>query len=372
MSRRGENIRKRADGRWESRLLNKGTGKYKYFYGKTYGEVKQKRYNFVSDTQNKKNAESVDISKKSLSYFFEIWLSEMKGTVKNSTYSNYENIIKLYLLPMFGDIKICELTTARINDTFLKFIKSAKLSEKYMHDILSVFKAVISYISKRFYTINVGEIISLSPENRAVTVLSEYEQRRLVRYLLDTPDYSKIGVILCLYTGMRIGEICALKWSDIRLNEGYIEVSKTMYRIKNIEGTEVCNRVPKTVISVGKPKTSSSDRKIPICNFIEKILLETGFHDPENYFLTDGKNYIEPRTYQNRFKKYLHEAGIQAVNFHALRHTFATNCINSGCDVKSVSEILGHSSVKITLDKYVHPSMAAKKNQLDKLNIYNL
>ncbi|MCM1328240.1 MAG: site-specific integrase [Ruminococcus sp.] len=370
MSKRGENIRKREDGRWESRLLNKNTGKYKYFYGKTYGEVKRKRYDFLSDTRNEKSAGNGDFSEKNLSFVFEIWLTEIKGTVKNSTYSNYENIVRLYLIPMFGNIKICEINSSKINGIFSEFIKSAGLSAKYIHDILSVFKAVVSYISKHFYPINIGEIISISSENKAVTVLSEYEQSRLVRYLLDAPDYSKMGVILCLYTGMRIGEICALKWSDIRLKEGYIEVSKTMYRIKNIDGIEVCGRVPKTVISVGKPKTFSSERKIPICDFMEKILSGTGEHCPGNYFLTDSGDYVEPRTFQNRFKKYLQGAEIQAVNFHALRHTFATNCVNSGCDVKSVSEILGHSSVKITLDKYVHPSMSAKKNQLDKLAVY--
>lgn len=371
MSKRGENIRKRNDGRWESRLLNKNTGKYKYFYGKTYSEVKQKRYEY--DILFQKGIKHNNC-KVYLSLAFEQWLSDIKNKVKQSTYSNYESIIRLYLLPLFGNIDLKMLNAHQINNIMSEWFKfnGTGLSLKYIHDILSVLKASLIWITNKYeHVINVDEIMSVSSEKKDISILSSFEQNKLIRYLLEPSDYSRIGIILCLYTGMRIGEICALKWSDIHLNEGYIDINKTMYRVKNIDKVTVCNKIPKTIISIGKPKTDSSARKIPICDFILDLISDTKAHDSNNYFLTDSERYIEPRTYQNRFKKYLQEAGIQAVNFHILRHTFATNCINAGCDVKSVSEILGHSSVKITLDRYVHPSMESKKKQLDRLTVYN-
>lgn len=374
MSKRGENIRKRSDGRWESRLLNKETGKYKYFYGKTYSEVKQKRYDFDISIQAETDITKSQSEKDLFAAVFDLWLSETQTTVKKSTYLNYYSIIRLYLIPMFGNLNIKNLTVQKINGILCEWLKTAdkKLSSKYVHDILSVLKATLAFtIGKYGCHINLNEILSVQIERKDITVLSNYEQQRLIKYLLSNPDYGKIGVILCLYTGMRIGEICALKWSDIHICEGYIDISKSMYRIKNVDKVSVNNIIPQTIVVTEKPKTAASARKIPICDFIGKVLSETGTHDPDNYFLTDSGKYFEPRTYQNRFKQYLNGAEIQAVNFHVLRHTFATNCINAGCDVKSLSEILGHSSVKITLDKYVHPSMDTKKNQLDKLTVYS-
>lgn len=372
MSKRGENIRKRSDGRWESRLLIKETGKYKYFYGKTYSEVKQKRHNFDITAQS---CTATRNSRLTLDDIFGLWLSEIRVTVKRSTYLNYENIVRLHLLPMFGKLDIGSLSVGNINAELSAWLKdsSGRLSRKYIHDILSVLRAAVAFASKKYgCTINAGEIISVPLTKPNITVLSNYEQKQLIDHMLCCNEYTQIGIILCLYTGMRIGEICALKWSDIRLKEGYIDINKTMYRIKNIDRVSVGTSIPATLVVIEKPKTSSSVRRIPICGFIEKLLLESGIHDPDCYFLTGSNKYIEPRTYQNRFKHYLQNAGLQNVNFHVLRHTFATNCVMAGCDIKSLSEILGHSSVKITLDKYVHPSMDAKKDQLEKLAIYSI
>lgn len=375
MSKRGENIRKRDDGRWESRLLNKKTGKYKYFYGKSYNEVKQKRYNFDVSAQNETAVTTKLLENPLMSSVFILWLSETRLTVKRSTYLNYDDIIRLHLLPIFGDVDIDNLSTKLVNDILSKWLKTAgsTLSTKYIHDILSVLRSALAFAANKYScSVNTSEILSVPSEKKDIMILSSLEQQRLIEYLLLCTDYAKIGIILCLYTGMRVGEICALKWSDIHIGDGYIDINKTMYRIRNADKVSVDGNVPMTLVVTEKPKTNASARKIPICDFIGKILSETGAHDPDNYFLTDSSKYIEPRTYQNRFKRYLQNAGIQKVNFHVLRHTFATNCINAGCDVKSLSEILGHSSVKITLDRYVHPSMESKKRQLDMLTVYGL
>lgn len=372
MSRRGENIRKRSDGRWESRLLSGETGKYKYFYGKNYSEVKRKRLEYKRDCDRDIMPEANTVL---FSDIFNMWLSETQVIVKPSTYMNYSGIIRLHLLPMFGETSVGDLTAETVNNALSQWLKTdgAMLSPKYVRDILSVLRSCLSFAVRKYgCTADVEEILSVSAEKKDIKVLNIFEQQRLTEYLLRSPNYSKIGILVCLYTGLRIGEICALKWSDIHVAEGYIDVNKTMYRIKNIAESANCKSEPSTTVVVGKPKTESSARRIPICDFIEKILSETGTHDPEKYFLTNSDKYIEPRAYQYRFKAYLKEAGIRDINFHALRHTFATNCIGAGCDVKSLSEILGHSGVKITLDRYVHPSMDSKKNQLNKLAVYSV
>jgi len=162
---------------------------------------------------------------------------------------------------------------------------------------------------------------------------------------------------------MRIGEICALKWSDIDMNAELISVNKTLYRISNPAGNN-----PKTIILIDSPKSKKSVRKIPIPTFMIYRLSKIKENcNSEDYFLTCTCKFIEPRSYREHYKSFLRSANIPYRNFHVLRHTFATECIRCGIDVKTVSELLGHSSVKITLDRYVHSSMDDKRRQLQKL-----
>ena len=182
------------------------------------------------------------------------------------------------------------------------------------------------------------------------------------KYAINS-NISELGILLCLYTGMRIGEICALKWSDIDLNTQLISVNKTLYRIKNPAGNN-----PKTIIIIDAPKSRNSIRKIPIPPFMITRLSDMKNNCfADSYFLTCSNNHTEPRAYRERYKNFLKSVDVPYRNFHVLRHTFATECIRCGIDVKTVSELLGHSSVKITLDRYVHPSIEDKCRQLQKL-----
>lgn len=368
MARHGENIRKRTDGRWESRLLE--NGKYKCFYGHSYMEVKRKRSEYVKQ-HSETREEVITEPHRVIPYMTQIfseWLTKRIGLVKKSSYVNYYNLINARLLPEFGNAAITDMTPERINRYITELMEneSAPLSVKYIHDIVCVLRSVVIYMTENYeITIKVSDIISVPLVKQDIDILSEEEQRRLVTTLLNVNANTAVGIVLCLYTGMRIGELCALKWSDIHLSDGYISITKTVYRLKNTSGTG-----SKTVLVIDKPKTAASVRKIPINTYIEDILRKSSCGSPEHYFLTGTEKFIEPRTYQNIFKRYLKLSGVRNVNFHMLRHTFATNCICAGCDIKSLSEILGHSSVKITLDKYVHPSMNTKKAQLDKLPVF--
>ena len=189
-------------------------------------------------------------------------------------------------------------------------------------------------------------------------VFSETEQRILVQHLLLQNDIFSFGILLALYTGLRIGEVCALKWEDVTDNT--IHVCKTMQRLKNADGA--------TEVMILPPKTDSSDRIIPIPaalkKFIEQYRQESGY-----VLIRSNGKLTEPRLLQNKFAKCLTECGIDKANFHTLRHTFATRCIEAGVDVKTLSELLGHSDVKTTLNRYVHSSFDLKQKSIDKLSL---
>ena len=196
-------------------------------------------------------------------------------------------------------------------------------------------------------------------------VLTEYEQSRLIKTLLTDTDRQKLGILICLFTGIRIGELCALKWENILLADRILRIDKTMQRIQYAES----NTPTKTHIIITEPKSESANRTIPLQNSLVCIL-KRFIAKPNCYVLSgSSKCFIEPRTMQNKFKIYLSESNIEDANFHSLRHTFATRCIELGFDVKTLSEILGHSSVKTTLDRYVHSSMELKRNNMEKLDL---
>ena len=169
---------------------------------------------------------------------------------------------------------------------------------------------------------------------------------------------------MSMLTGLRIGEICALKWEDISIPEKTVYVHSTMQRIQIVDPMEAKT---KTKISITTPKSSCSIRKIPLSDEIITIMEQ--FEKQSGFVLTgNDSSYIEPRSMHNHFKRVCKNAGIDPVNFHVLRHTFATRCVELGFDVKSLSEILGHANVSITLNRYVHPSMALKRANMEKLS----
>lgn len=199
-----------------------------------------------------------------------------------------------------------------------------------------------------------------------IRVLNKNEEKALLCVLCRDTDIFKFGVLISLLTGLRIGELCALKWEDIDIDERIISIKRTMQRVQ-VEGKET-----KTEIIITTPKTNASIRQIPIPRILNDYI-QTFKSENNQFVLTNLKgNYIEPRVMQYRFEKYIKSAGISKANFHALRHTFATRCIEAGVDVKVLSEILGHSSVNITLDRYVHNSIDYKKENIDRLNKYIL
>lgn len=375
MARTGENIYKRKDGRWEARYIASyaanGKAKYKYLYARTYSEVKSKLLKAQTNNQYAVEIEKVKDNEK-YAYWLEEWLRAKKLCVKESTYIRYKNTIENHIKPDLGKFTVSKISTSLIEQFVFQKLQCGRidgkggLSPKSMSDILVIIKESFKYAQS--YGVRVicsFESVSLKRNAQEMRVLSILEEQRLLSVLFNDFDRYKLGVFICLYTGIRIGELCALQWKNVSLSEKTLKVEQTMQRLQYDDRSSQ----QKTRIIVTTPKSGAASRTIPLPDFVIETIKP--FAGSLNSYVLSGdcKQIVEPRTMQNRFKSYLDEGQICDANFHSLRHTFATRCIEAGFDVKTLSEILGHSSVKITLDKYVHSSMQLKRNNMDKLKL---
>lgn len=265
-----------------------------------------------------------------------------------------------HILPQFGDMRYDNLTVQTLHNFIEKKLKTG-LSTKYVSDIIIVFKSMAKYISRVYGFRNpIADVVLPKTQKKEMNLFSDIEQKELCEYLLKSTDNTSIGVLLSLYTGLRIGEVCGLKWSDIDFEKSILTVRRTVQRIRTgMHGTKLI---------VDNPKSRSSQRAIPIPAFIMDILRK--FRKcGEAYILSGSEKIIEPRTMQRKFKSILKKAELPSINYHSLRHMFATNCIQLGFDVKTLSEILGHASVETTLNRYVHSSMERKTQCMNLLKI---
>lgn len=295
------------------------------------------------------------------------WLKEKREYIKESTYANYSNNIYNYIIPYLGDYYLHEINHKVIQDFILYLSKSGRrtcdggLSEKTIKDITVIMKSSLKkgMMENRIDNFELKFKYPKSGVEHSIQVLSNREQNKLTDYVIENLNNKSIGILLTLYSGIRIGELCALKWSDIDFKRGILHINKTIQRIylKEFE-----DDISKIVIST--PKTKSAIRDIPINkSFLD--LLRTLKGKSEEYILTGTTHWVEPRSYRRYFDNILRKNKIKHLNFHALRHTFATNCISLGVDYKTVSELLGHTSVNITLNLYVHPRLREKKKCID-------
>lgn len=363
MPRRGENIRKRKDGRWEGRYytweLQTGRSTVHSVYAKTYGEVKKK----LSEAKLSAKSVSKERGKGEKVCFHtaaEEWLTIISSEKKHATYMKYRTVYEKYIRDKIGQIPFSELSSEMLADIF-RSEEQKTLSGSLQNSISCVLNQILDYavLHHCFTTIQYS-----CPRRRTgihpAEVLNPSEQARLLQYLYNEMDIYKLGIVICISTGLRLGEICSLKWKDIDFEENLLYVNTTVQRIA-MEGRDT-----KTTLLEGEPKSIFSKREIPLSNELAKLL--RSYYTGTDVYVINKNRPMEPRTYQNKFHGYLQSAGVKKTNFHTLRHTFATNCINGGVDVKSLSEILGHSDVKITLNRYVHPTVEIKRRHMNSLS----
>ncbi len=368
MSKKGENIYKRKDNRWEARYIRErapdGSAKYGYCYGKSYREAKEKltraRAELLLNTGIKEK-ENV----KRLAVCCDEWLRLNSIKIKEATLVKYFTVLERHIKPVLGECSAKELTSSAVEDFTHHLLRNEGLAAKTVRDILAVLRSVLKYCAREQGT-DLSRIEVCYPRmvKKELRVLTPTEQRRLVNYLLTDTDSCKFATLLALLTGMRLGEVCALRAGDISLAERVVRVASTVQRIRNFgEGAS-----SKTKLVLTDPKSRSSARIIPLSDFAVELCRKFVPSEPSAFVITGSPIFpFEPRSLQYKMAVYCEACELEGVHFHTLRHTFATRCAESGFEIKALSEILGHSSPQLTLERYVHPSLELKRSSMNRL-----
>ena len=366
MGRRGDSIFRRKDGRWEARYplgkdVTTGKTKYRSVYGNTYSEAKEKRMQAMQKTYiSQKNGGFIEAVRK--------WLEEKEPSIKEQTYRRYQQCIDTHIIPYFGDVK-CSAITQNTVDDFLKQKRlsgrldgKGGLSQSTIRGMCIILQSILLFAYQK--KMGIPEMIQIKKprvDKKKISVLKPNEQKRLETVLLEVPTDTNLAIYLALHTGMRIGEICALHWSDIDWDERLLFVRSTVIRNKNGQ------------LVIASPKSETSQRAIPLTRQLVNLLAAEHERSCSEFVFSSPRKdtFLNPRTLQYRFQTLLTRLGISRISFHALRHTFATRWIEFGMDVKSLSEVLGHAGVQITLDIYVHSSDKLKREAIEKLESFS-
>ena len=367
MARRARNIFRRKDGRYEGRFIKERDGNGKAIYGSVYArkyvEVKAKLEQAILNCKAMEAlSESRTVQSQSVAY-----LSAIECAVKPSSYDIYERYIKNHISPYFKDLQ-CRQLTVEVLQEFIDKLSGNGLSSATVQAIFSFLKSCLGGAVSR----DVFKVTLTRSKSAKARALSGDEQKRLETAAKHSDDINFIAVTLDLYTGLRIGEICGLMWDDVDFERKLLHVRRTVQRIKNTN-EDSCKKT-KTITTCLDLKSDTSHRIIPLPELLLSILAKYRKKSSSNsYVLSNYGRLIEPRCIQYRFKKLLIKASINDANFHILRHTFATRALEKGFDLKTLSEILGHSSAAITLKTYAHAMYEQKRCCMESLmEIYKL
>lgn len=367
MSRKGENIYKRKDGRWEGRYLKRSPDgpRYGYVYARTYREAKQRLHEASTQWAEQPVPDPQSPTLEDLAVR---WGQSIAPRVKESTLVKYHSIVCNHLLPAMGDVPVSSMTHGRIDAFATELLERGgeggkPLSPRTVSDVLSVLRGILRYGIQNDIPIPCdGSTVHVSTGRAEIQVLTLNEQKMLSAYLYKYISLPNLGILLSLYTGLRVGEVCALRWEDIDTAEGVVYIRRTAQRLRNLQPGG-----PRTRVMVTAPKSPSSKRVIPLPEELTAILTAMPC-ERTGWFLTGQEDRLmEPRAMQHHFRRVLEEVGLPPTNYHTLRHTFATRCVELGFDPKLLSELLGHSTVSMTMDRYVHPTMAHKRQYMERL-----
>lgn len=368
MSRRGDNIHKRNDGRWEGRykfgIKEDGSTAYRSVYAKTYNECRIK----LEKCKSGLNIVTKRYKELNFSQVLDLWINANAIRIKGSTKSKYKYMIDRHILPELGNRPVSTVTSQVVNGFVNRkscettFDGKGVLSHSYVRTMAIIIESVLKFAASEDLCAPIkSKINKPSLAKRDLQIIPLSYQKHMEQVLLSEKNGTALGVLIALHTGMRIGEICALQWDDVDLVNKLIYVRHTITRVKTND------EIQKTKLVIDTPKTPSSYREIPISSVLGSILDEAFIYRESKYVVSNSDSFVSTRTFDYRYRQLLKRNNIELTNFHTIRHTFATRCIEAGMDVKTLSEILGHSSAAITLNTYVHPSMEIKRKQIEKL-----
>lgn len=358
MPRRGENIYRRKDGRYEGRYVvgraPNGRTRFGYVYGRQYGAVREELARRRS--QQSAGGETA-AGRTTLAACMVRWLEEVRGSVKQSSYQTYRSLAEKHILPALGRTPISRITAGGVRD-FSVQLAAKGLADGTVRSACRLISACLRYAQEE------GMIAKNPCRRMKISVEQPQMQRVLTGRELETVgksamDAGELPVLLAMYTGMRLGEICGLKWTDVDWARGTLCVCRTVQRIRKTGGG--------TILAVDTPKSLKSRRVLPVPAFIMELLKKRRAGSPSGFVFGAEMRPAEPRTVQRRFRTLLKRTGISGAHFHTLRHSFATRLIEMGVDIKTVSALLGHSSAKTTLDFYVHSRMETRRAAVERL-----
>lgn len=356
-----ETITKRKDGRFMGRFIidHEPNGKpvYQYVYGKSYDEAEQKLRIAREIESNYLSGRCITIKK-----VYGEWLNAIVNRVKESTYANYTMKFEKHILPYFGEMLCTSINSAAIN-AFIKKKVDSGLSAGYVRDLFTVFKALLAYAQEEYsFKLSLKNVSLPKAEKKKPHKMDDEQQKKLVGFIKSHIDLTGLGVLLSLFMGLRIGELCGLKWGDIDITHKILCVNRTVQRICKKNGSR------KTMLVITEPKSTNSKRSIAIPDFLIPYLMKFR-GNADDFILSGSEKVVEPRTMQYRYKKLLEAAAVECSNYHQLRHTFATNCVENGYDAKTLSIVLGHSTIALTLDRYVHPNRQYERRMMNSLAV---
>lgn len=357
MARKGENIYKRKDGRWEGRYIKgrrpDGKTMYGSIYGKKYSDVKARLIPMKSAYAARKNTTVYYYG--TLWDWLVFWLEDIKPNVKPATYASYRHKLQTYVLPELGNKQLDKLTQEDIQ-SLVKGMEQRGFADSSINTVYRILNNALHTAAERHYLfINpCNGVVVNKAKKKGVKSLTLSEQKALEKQALQEQSCSP--VILGLYTGMRIGEISALRWEDIDFESGILSVRRTLQRISTFSPAG-----SRSEIVIGTPKSDNSFRIIPLSSHLLDYLKEWKEKASGDYVISCKNSFAEPRVISYRFKQTLNKAGISNVNFHSLRHTFATRALERGVDITTLSSLLGHASAKMTLDTYTDSMLEQRK-----------
>lgn len=289
------------------------------------------------------------------------WLVNKQQYVKITTISTYRAYAKRMLRPEFGALPVSQISDERVAAYIAELsAENSGYAKKTVHMAANVLKQVLAF-GRNFGVTADPELCVMHQRGgggHMANTLTKTEQEKLLAALGDCERPADIGILLSLRTGLRVGEVCGLQWGDIDFAGGFLTVRRTVMRISREEN--------RSEIYIGEPKSESSMRRVPLPGDLLRFLKARRQAD-DVYVARGGLKPQEPCTMEQHFKVVLRRAGVRDINYHALRHTFATRCIDKGFDAKSVSMILGHADVSTTLNIYVHPSMEKLQKMMSQL-----